>query len=103
MTNLRDICENVERGAVLGVRYGHNQYGEFESTNIWTSEQWSGGIYPTNEFLPIIGDLWQSMTAGEKNAWLLIATNNKTSCYAEFTRRNFRLLMMGLEPVKTPN
>jgi len=103
MTSLRKLCKKVERGAVLGVRYGHNQYGEFESTNIWTSEQWAGGIYPMNEFFQTLGTLWQSMTPLEKSTWSNIASRYKTSIYAEFTRWNVRIMMDGLEPVKTPS
>jgi hypothetical protein len=102
MVNLRTICRKVTRGAVNGIRYGHNQYGDFESTNIWTSEQWIDGIYPTNEFLQTLGAIWATMFSNERTSWTTLSIRNRTSCYAEFTRWNFRLMMIGLEPVKTP-
>ena len=92
----------MERGAILGVRYGHNQYGEFESTNIWTSEMWEGGVYPMNEFLQFLGPMWQVMSDEQKLSWRFLATYKKTSSYAEFTRWNVRRMMMGFEPVETP-
>lgn len=102
MVNLRLICETVERGAIEGVRYGHNQYGPFESTNIWEKDTFPDGFYPMNDFLPTLSTLWASMTLEEKGHWAYLANKYKTSCWAQFTRLNVRLMMDGLEPSKTP-
>ena len=102
MHNLRLFNRSVERGAVEGVRYGHNQYGPFESLRIWEKGSFAGGVIPMRDFLNTLSSLWQSMTPLERLSWSSLSSKNRTSCYAEFTRWNVRLLIDDLSPVKTP-
>lgn len=55
-----------------------------------------------SEILQTLGPLWQSMNSEERATWTVIASRKKTSCYAEFTRFNVRLMTSGREPVKSP-
>jgi hypothetical protein len=81
------------------VYFGRNQYGPWESSNVWTKEQWEGLDGPRVDAIIALAALWHTMSQSDKNSWTRYANRLRLPLYTSFIKFNMPRIANDLEPL----